>query len=124
MNPFADYMNLLKQGVKNADKVIEGISNKTLKEFNLLNDDDKQRITDRMDICLNCPYNSRNATVSSEYMALTGVPYSTGRSELHCALCGCVVEFKTACLTCNCGIADWNSKNSQKKLPLKWTKKS
>ena len=102
---------------------MEGISNKTLKEFNLLNDDDKERISERMDICLNCPYNSRNATVSPEYHSLNGKPYSTGRSDFHCSLCGCVIELKTACLTCDCGIKDWNSKNSQKKLELKWIKK-
>jgi hypothetical protein len=123
MNPFLDYMNLLKQGVKNADKIIEGISTKTLKEFNLLNEDDKQRITGRMDICLNCPYNSRNAKLSPEYLELTGHPYSTGRTELHCALCGCVAEFKTACLTCNCGVQNWNELHPDKKLELKWTKK-
>lgn len=123
MNPFADYMKLLKQGVKNADKIVEGISLKTLNAFNLLNDNDKQRISDRMDICVNCPYNSRNARVSSEYLELTGLPYATGRTELHCALCGCVIEFKTACLTCNCGIETWNQLHPSKKQELKWTKK-
>jgi hypothetical protein len=123
MNPFLDYMKLLKQGVKNADKIIEGISRKTLNEFNLLNDDDRHRIADRMDICLNCPYNSRLARTSSEHLELTGVPYATGRAELHCSLCGCVIEFKTACLSCNCGIETWNERHPDKKLELKWKKK-
>ena len=124
MNPFLDYMKLLKQGVKNADKIIEGISRKTLNEFNLLNDDDKHQIADRMDICLNCPYNSRLARTSPEHLELTGLPYATGRTELHCSLCGCVIEFKTACLSCNCGIETWNERYPDKKLELKWKKKN
>jgi hypothetical protein len=76
-----------------------------------------------MDICNACPFNSTNARVSSEYLALTGVPYATGRLESHCALCGCVIEFKTACLSCDCGVEMWNQKNPEKKQELKWTKK-
>ena len=122
MNPFADYMKLLKLGIKNADKVIEGISNKTLNEFNLLNDEQQKVISDRMDICLNCPYNSKLAPSSDEYLQLFGKPYATGRSELHCSLCGCVIEFKTASLTSNCGIEAHNDRNPDKPLLLKWTK--
>ena len=121
MNPFADYMKLLKLGIKNADKVIEGISNKTLNEFNLLSDEQQKVIYDRMDICLNCPYNSRNAPDSAEYKSLTGEHYATGRPELHCSLCGCTIPFKVSSLSSNCGIEAWNEEHPEKQIDLKWT---
>lgn len=122
MNPFADYMKLFKLGVQNADKIVEGLSNKTLKEFNLLSDEKQKVISDRMDICLNCPYNSRLARESGEYLQIFGKPYVTGRAEMHCSLCGCVLEFKTASLSSNCGIEAHNDRNPDNQLPLKWTK--
>jgi hypothetical protein len=124
MNPFADYIKLLKQGLKNSDKIVEGISMKTLKEFNLLNDEDKHAISDRMDKCIDCPYNSRNAKVSTEYLALFSQPYATGRNDFHCSLCGCLIELKTASLSSNCGIETWNERNPTKQMELKWTKKN
>ena len=124
MNPFADYIKLLKQGLKNSDKIVEGISMKTLKEFNLLNDEDKHTISDRMDKCLDCPYNSRNAQVSAEYLELFNKPYATGRHDFHCSLCGCLIELKTASLSSNCGIETWNERNPTKQMELKWTKKN
>lgn len=123
MNPFADYMKLLKQGVKNADKIIEGISNKTLKEFNLLSNENKTIISDRMDKCLDCPFNSRNAKLSTEYLAIYGKHYATGREDFHCSLCGCLLELKTASLSSNCGVETWNERNPSKPMELKWHKK-
>ena len=43
------------EGLKNLDKVAEGLSNTVLKDFDLLSDDKKQIIAERMEICLNCP---------------------------------------------------------------------
>ena len=34
-------------------------------------------------------------------------------------MCGCNKDFKTACLTCNCGIEAHN-KNNDDNLELKW----
>ena len=126
MNPFKEYTNLIKRGVLNADKIVEGLSNKALKRFNLLNEEDRNIIEQRMDICLNCPYNSNSATTSEEYLALTGEHYTTSRPELHCSLCGCILDLKTSSLSSNCGIEFWNEENEQnpeKQLPLKWTSK-
>jgi hypothetical protein len=75
-----------------------------------------------MEICLNCPYNSRAARESVEYAELTGNHYDTSRPEDHCAFCGCILDFKTASLSSDCGIADWNEENLEKQLPLKWQK--
>ena len=127
MNPFKEYTKLIKQGVKNADKIVEGLSYKALKRFNLLNEQDKHIIEERMDICLNCPYNSINARTSSEYLELTGNQYETNRPELHCSLCGCILDLKTSSLSSACGIEHWNEENEgnpEKQLSLKWTSKT
>lgn len=75
-----------------------------------------------METCLKCPYNSANAQLSEEYKELTGKSYKTTRPELHCSLCGCVLEFKTFSLSSDCGITDWNEENPNKQLTPKWLK--
>lgn len=96
------------------------MSTKVAKDFKLLDDDKKNIIADRMDICLNCPYNSRNATGSVEYRELFGDSYRTSRGEFHCAVCGCILEVKTASLSSNCGLESWNANNPERALDLKW----
>jgi len=73
-----------------------------------------------MDICLNCPYNSRNARTSQEFKELYNASYGSDRKEFHCSLCSCVLEFKTASLSSNCGIESWNALHPNRKLELKW----
>lgn len=121
MNPFKEYVNMSLQGLKSLDKVLEGMATDTANRFKLLSDEKKKIISDRMDICFDCPYNSRNAKSSPEYKELTGSNYNSSRPELHCSLCGCVATFKVSSLSSNCGIEHWNEKNPTKKLPLKWT---
>ena len=103
------------------DKVMEGMSNKIAKDFKLLSVEKQNIIADRMDVCLNCPYNSRNAKTSDEYRELVGRAYDSERPELHCSLCGCFIEAKTASLSSNCGIEAWNGNNPTRVLELKWT---
>jgi hypothetical protein len=122
MNPFKEYILLTKKGVKNIDKVLEGIRNDISNKFKLLSEEKKEVIAQRMEICNNCPYNSRNAQTSSEYKSLTGEHYTTNRPELHCSLCGCTLHFKVSSLNSNCGIEAWNEENKEKQLDLKWTK--
>jgi hypothetical protein len=121
-NQFKEYLNLTKKGLKNFDKVFEGVRNDIANSFELLSDEKKQVISDRMDICLNCPFNSEQAKTSNEYLQLTGENYETSRSELHCSLCGCTTTYKVASLSSNCGIEHWNEKNKNKQLELKWEK--
>ena len=120
MNPFKEYVTMSLKGIKSIDKVIEGVATSTLKSFDMLSDEKKQIISDRMDLCFDCPFNSRNAPTSDEYKQLTGDHYVTTRRELHCSLCGCVCTLKVASLSSNCGIEYWNLRNPQKQLPLKW----
>ena len=122
MNPFKEYLNLSKKGLQNADKVLHGVTNKIANQFRLLSNEKQELIAQRMDICLNCPYNSTNAKESVEYAELTGKHYDTSRIEDHCSFCGCILDFKTASLSSDCGIADWNEENPEKQLPLKWKK--
>lgn len=125
MNPYKEYLKMGMEGLKNLDKVAEGLSNTVLKDFDLLSDDKKQIIAERMETCLNCPFNSVNAKASEEYLAIFGKPYSTERSELHCSLCGCVCTLKTASLSSNCGAEVWNARhpnNPELHIPLKWSK--
>lgn len=122
MNPFKEYLAITKKGLKNIDKVFEGIRNDVTNRFKLLSEEKKEVIATRMDICLNCPYNSKNATTSKQYELLTGDNYETSRPELHCSLCGCTVTFKVSSLNSNCGIETWNEENPTKTLPLKWSK--
>ena len=120
MNPFKEYVQLSLKGLKNLDKVLEGVKNETANKFKTLSDEKKEVISTRMDICLDCPYNSINAKSSEEYRQLTGKQYSSSRPELHCSLCGCITTFKVASLSSDCGIEEWNNNNPHKKLPLKW----
>jgi hypothetical protein len=108
--------------LQNADKILHGMTNKVANHFRLLSDEKKEIIADRMERCLGCPYNSINARVSQEYEQLTGKHYDTARPELHCSLCGCILEIKTSSLSSDCGIVDWNEDNPDKQLEPKWTK--
>jgi hypothetical protein len=120
MNPFKEYVTMSLKGLKNFDKVLEGMKNETANTFKTLSKEKKEIISARMDICLDCPFSSGNAKTSNEYKELTGNNYESSRSELHCSLCGCVTTFKVASLSSSCGIEDWNLNNPAKQLPLKW----
>ena len=121
MNLFKEYLSISKKGLRNADKILHGLTNKVAYRFRLLSDEKKEVISTRMDICLGCPYNSINARISQEYEQLTGKHYDTSRPELHCSLCGCILELKTSSLSSDCGIVDWNEDNPEKQLEPKWT---
>lgn len=121
MSSFFEYINLIGKGLKNFDKVAEGVVNKA--NFKNLPEEDQKIILDRLAICHECPYNSDLARASEEYLAIMGQNYDSKRSDLHCSLCGCVVEFKVASLSSNCGIEVYNH-GKQNKLDLKWKSKS
>lgn len=114
MSKLSEYIEMIKNGFKNFDKVYEGI--KTNSELNRgnLTQEEKEEIIRRRLICHQCPYMSKNA-------AELGL-YSTHRDDEHCIHCGCNIEFKTACLSCNCGIEAYNEANPDSPLPLKWEK--
>lgn len=82
--------------------------------------DEVEVITDRRLVCAGCPFNSVNAKQLSDYQELTGFIYDSSQVELHCSLCSCPIHRKTACLSCECGISEWNKNNINKQIPIKW----
>ncbi len=65
-----------------------------------------QTSTQRLNICVNCPYNT-----------------TCGDIHWHsrCQLCGCDLVLKTKCLSCACGAEEHNQKHGTF-YPVKWRK--
>lgn len=113
MSKLTEYIKLLPKGIKNLPKIIEGLRNQAKIELGTLPEDELEVIIGRRLICSTCPFNSVNATKA-------GV-YASSRDDVHCTMCGCPIDVKTASLLANCGIEDYNLKNKNNPLPLKWT---
>ena len=116
-----EYLNMVKNGVKNGDKIIEALwVSAQMKENNVgstITEEAVAEILKRKDICATCPFNSRNASKERSYTST--LPFE------HCTLCKCRIGYddsKEYCLSCNCGIEAWNQRNPDKPAqPLKWT---
>ena len=80
MSQLTEYLKLIPKGLKNLDKVVEGISNQVKLEYDMLSQED------------------------------------------HCIHCGCPITTRTASLESACGIKDYNEKNPDNTLNLKWDK--
>ena len=118
MSKLTEYLKLIPKGVKNLDKIVEGVYNNA--NFSNLSLDKQEEIIIRRAKCAECPFMSKNATTSKEFKELTGEHYTTSRTDDHCAMCGCPLLLRTAALEKNCGLEDWNEDNPNKKQPLKW----
>ena len=101
------FIELLPKGAANIDKIVEGVVNQVKLKHGKLPEDEQEEIIRRRLICHSCEYNNSNIEGSE--------------MKNSCAMCGCSVPTKTACLTCNCGITAHNSKYPDSPLPLKWT---
>lgn len=108
-------MNLLKEALKNLDKIAEGIWTEVKSDMGVLPEEDQEIIAERRLICARCPFNSTNATNDGWYNA--GI-----RPDEHCVMCTCNIKAKTACLSCRCGIEAHNKSNNDN-LELKWYEK-
>lgn len=114
-----EYTELVKNGIKNGDKIIEAIrTSAKIKEGNgEITDEAIAEIIRRKEICEGCPFNSKNAEVQRNYSS--SVPFQ------HCTLCQCRIggeSSKEYCLTCSCGMQAWNDRNPElKPMQLKWT---
>ena len=100
--------------MKNIDKIGEGVINDTLMKNGKLPTDEFQEILRRRDICNGCPFFSENAKVNP------AINYKTDRKDKHCTQCGCPIDIRTASLSANCGIENFNHNNPDKQIPLKW----
>lgn len=104
---------LVDRVVENPTAVAKGIINDAANSLNILDEAKQKEIAKRRDICKNCPYNSDNAKLAGWYQS--------ERPDLHCSLCSCNIDYKTACMECDCG-ADWYNKNNKinQTLEVKW----
>lgn len=118
MGLLSEYLTLVGKGIKNFDKIVEGIYNE--KNLNSLSEEEKTIINDRTSKCAECPFNSINAKLSEEYFKLFGEHYETNRRDAHCAICGCLLKYKIPSLSSNCGLEIYNAKNKNNVQPLKW----
>lgn len=114
MSKFSEYIKLIPKGLKNLDKIIEGINNQVKMELGTLPETDENVIIGRRLICEYCPFNSKNATTAGWYVS--------SRTDEHCVHCGCPIKTKTASLDANCGIEEYNKQNPNFQIPLKWEK--
>ncbi len=116
-------LSVLWKGLKNADKVIEAMITQIKMEDGSLSEDKVEEILRRRLICSECPFMSENAKTSQEYLDIFGKNYIPELSYKHCSLCECTIDRKTACLSCNCGIQNYNDEHKDKQLNLKpkWT---
>jgi hypothetical protein len=115
----AEYLEMVKNGVKNRDQIIEAMRNAAkIKEERTdeISDEEVAEIMRRKEICAGCRFNSRNAKVQRNYNS--SLPFE------HCTLCKCRIGYddsKEYCLTCNCGILVWNNNNPDlPPMELKW----
>jgi hypothetical protein len=116
MSKISEYLQLIPDGIRNIDKVAEGIKNSVLLELGTLDEQSLNIIIERRKICAVCPYLSENAKKAGWY--------TTAREEEHCTMCGCPIKTKTASLASNCGIEVFNAnlKPGASPLQLRWIK--
>lgn len=92
-----EYLNVLKRGISNISSVTEGWTNSVLNEMKLL-DEKKQKIAnERLEKCLQCPFNSDNAK---------SIGYETSLDYFHCSSCKCPLNKKVFAFDDNCGL-EW-----------------
>lgn len=118
MSLVKDYLKIVQAGIRNGDKIIEGLVVASQVKNNNIEPEALAEILKRKDICASCPFNSVNAARDNGYES--SVPYQ------HCTLCICRIggeDTKEYCLSCNCGINELNKRNAKNgiaPLPLKW----
>ena len=116
MSTIKDWLTVVKNGIKNGDKIIEAmwISTQIKNEGNV-SQEAVAEIMKRKEICKSCPFNSLNAEANG--LKKLDVPFQ------HCIHCACRIggdDTKEYCLSCKCGISEWNRLNPGKEMPLKW----
>jgi hypothetical protein len=120
-NKYLEYLKLIPKGILNISSIIEGIINNVELNNESLSEELKSEIIRRRCICIGCPFNSKNATTSSEYFELYNSNYTTDRNDEHCCFCGCPIDIRTGSLSTNCGIEEWNEENKNVQMKLKWS---
>lgn len=96
MSRLSEYIKMVSNGLENPSGVIEGNINRLKDLFGALDEKTKAEANRRYEICVECPFNSLNASK-------TGF-YSTVRVDEHCSLCLCPVKSKVMDMNSQCGI--------------------
>lgn len=122
MSKLTEWIKLVPKVLKNPDKVLEGWINDIKLEHGDLSEDKIEEILRRRAICFECPFNSEKAKTSEEYKSLYGKNYQIQLEELHCSVCSCFIDKKTASLSSDCGLNYYNEKHPNNKQNLKWEK--
>jgi len=124
MSKINTYFKLVKDGLPNIDKIIEGNLNNLKEELDILSEEETKEIARRRAICESCPLYSLNAKKDdSAYRSLFGFPFEyDSLREKYCGSCGCPISVKTASLTSNCGLEAYNNDHPNNKQPLLWEK--
>lgn len=110
-----DYISLVVNGLKNGDKIIEAMVVGAQVKNGSASTEEIAEIMKRKEICAACPFNSKNAAAHG--LKAHDLPFE------HCIHCKCRIggsDTKEFCLTCNCGITEWNKRNPDQQMPLKW----
>lgn len=113
MSKFKEYIEMMRNGLPNIDKIAEAILTQVKMEFKTIPEDEQEEITRRRLICASCPLMSVNAVKLGTYQ--------TNRSDPHCTICKCPITTRTASLSSNCGIENYNKLNPDSPMELKWT---
>ena len=124
MSKLKTYLDLVRRGIPNIDKIAEGLINQVKLEYNFLSEDEQEEITRRRLICKSCPLFSLNAKQDdSEYKKLFGASfeYDETRGE-YCGSCGCPMQTRTASLASECGLSYYNETHPDNVQELKFTK--
>jgi len=124
MNRLKTYIDLVKRGLPNIDKIMEGWVNDIKLDNNLLSQEEVDEILRRRLICHSCPLFSLNArNDDTEYKKLfkEAFEFDELRGE-YCGSCGCPSSKRTSSLSSECGLSYYNEINPENKQPLKWEK--
>ena len=118
-----EYLKLIPKGLKNADKVIEGLINETKSLYDGLTEEQHNEIVRRRLICQSCPFYSLNVkNDDSEYQKLYNKKFEDKRDGKFCGICGCPETIRTSSLSADCGLDDYNLEYPNNIQELKWTK--
>lgn len=116
--PLKDWITVVKNGLKNGDKVIEALIIAAKAKNEELSVEALAEILKRKEICSTCPFNSKNAPKHG--LKIFDLPFE------HCIFCKCLIGSeeggKEYCLSCQCGISEHNKRHPEQQMQLKWDK--
>lgn len=116
MSKVKDWLKVVKNGLKNSDKIIEALWVSTqIKNDGEVSEEAVAEIMRRKEICAGCPFNSANC--ENHGLKKLDVPFQ------HCIHCACRIggnDTKEYCLSCNCGITEWNRLHPDKPMEVRW----